>query len=244
MTRSVTSPKLGPGARCSGCVSPTVTRPGSCSATTQPGRRSTTPASPWSRWVSASTGPSTPLAVEEGSTENATLAADLVTGLCDRGLDVTRPILAVLDGPSPVPRRSRTSFDKPLIQRCQQHYAALAIMPTWARGAHRLDHGSDEDPAPAGTSLILGGTHTSHLGDRFGPLSPACGRFHSCCLATTGPLLPGDGWSTCTQRNQEFLHCPAMRHVTGRHLLGEPGPEPIILGQFSANGLHSTPRPR
>jgi putative transposase len=34
-----------------------------------------------------------PLAVEEGSTENATL----VTGLRGRGLDVTRPILAVLD---------------------------------------------------------------------------------------------------------------------------------------------------
>ena len=39
-----------------------------------------------------------PLAVEEGSTENATLVTDLITGLRDRGLDVTRPILAVLDG--------------------------------------------------------------------------------------------------------------------------------------------------
>ena len=42
-----------------------------------------------------------PLAVEEGSTENATLVTDLVTGLRERGLDVTRPILAVLDGPRP-----------------------------------------------------------------------------------------------------------------------------------------------
>src|SRR5436190_23974103 len=39
-----------------------------------------------------------PLAVEEGSTENATLVTDLITGLRERGLDVTRPILAVLDG--------------------------------------------------------------------------------------------------------------------------------------------------
>ena len=39
-----------------------------------------------------------PLAVEEGSTENATLVTDLITGLRDRGLDVTRPVLAVLDG--------------------------------------------------------------------------------------------------------------------------------------------------
>ena len=52
-----------------------------------------------------------PLAVEEGSTENATLATGLITGLRDRGLDVTRPILAVLDGcrcPGPrSPRRVR-----------------------------------------------------------------------------------------------------------------------------------------
>ena len=39
-----------------------------------------------------------PLALEEGSTENATLVTDLITGLRDRGLDVTRPILAVIDG--------------------------------------------------------------------------------------------------------------------------------------------------
>ena len=32
-----------------------------------------------------------PLAVEEGSTENATLVTDLITGLRDRGLDVTKP---------------------------------------------------------------------------------------------------------------------------------------------------------
>ena len=62
-----------------------------------------------------------PLAVEEGSTENATLATELVTGLRDRGLDVTRPILAVLDGAKALTRAVRDVFDKPLIQRCQQH---------------------------------------------------------------------------------------------------------------------------
>jgi hypothetical protein len=39
-----------------------------------------------------------PLALEEGSTENATLVTDLIPGLRERGLDVTKPILAVLDG--------------------------------------------------------------------------------------------------------------------------------------------------
>jgi transposase-like protein len=62
-----------------------------------------------------------PLAVEEGSTENATLVTDLITGLRERGLDVTKPILAVLDGAKALARAVRDVFDKPLIQRCQQH---------------------------------------------------------------------------------------------------------------------------
>jgi transposase-like protein len=62
-----------------------------------------------------------PLAVEEGSTENATLATGLITGLRDRGLDVTKPILAVLDGAKALSRAVKDVFDKPLIHRCQQH---------------------------------------------------------------------------------------------------------------------------
>jgi putative transposase len=62
-----------------------------------------------------------PLAVEEGSTENATLATELVTGLRERGLDVTKPILAILDGAKALSRAVKDVFDKPLIQRCQQH---------------------------------------------------------------------------------------------------------------------------
>jgi putative transposase len=61
------------------------------------------------------------LAVEEGSTENATLVTGLVTGLRERGLDVTRPTLAVLDGAKALTRAVKDVFDKPLIQRCQQH---------------------------------------------------------------------------------------------------------------------------
>jgi putative transposase len=62
-----------------------------------------------------------PLAVEEGSTENATLVTGLITGLRERGLDVTKPILAVLDGAKALSRAVKDVFDKPLIQRCQQH---------------------------------------------------------------------------------------------------------------------------
>jgi len=39
-----------------------------------------------------------PLALVEGSTENATLVTDLIVGWRERDLDVTRPNLAVLDG--------------------------------------------------------------------------------------------------------------------------------------------------
>ena len=62
-----------------------------------------------------------PLAVEEGSTENATLVTDLLVGLRERGLDVTRPILAVLDGSKALRRAVLDVFDAPVIQRCQQH---------------------------------------------------------------------------------------------------------------------------
>jgi len=62
-----------------------------------------------------------PLAVEEGSTENATVVTDLIAGLRDRGLDVTRPVLAVLDGAKALSSAVKAVFDKPLIQRCQQH---------------------------------------------------------------------------------------------------------------------------
>jgi putative transposase len=62
-----------------------------------------------------------PLAIEEGSTENATLVTGLITGLRERGLDVTRPILAVIDGSKALAKAVKDVFDKPLIHRCQQH---------------------------------------------------------------------------------------------------------------------------
>jgi transposase-like protein len=62
-----------------------------------------------------------PLAVVEGSTENATLVTELCVGLRERGLDVTRPILAVLDGSKALRRAVLDVFDKPVIARCQLH---------------------------------------------------------------------------------------------------------------------------
>ena len=62
-----------------------------------------------------------PLAVVEGSTENTTLVRGLLVGLRDRGLDVTRPILAVLDGAKALAAAVREVFDSPVIGRCQLH---------------------------------------------------------------------------------------------------------------------------
>src|SRR6476646_6635522 len=62
-----------------------------------------------------------PLALVECSTENATLVTDLIVGLRERGLDVTRPILAVLDGSKALRRAVVDVFDHPVIARCQLH---------------------------------------------------------------------------------------------------------------------------
>jgi transposase-like protein len=62
-----------------------------------------------------------PLGVEEGSTENAAVVTDLITGLRDRGLDASKPILAILDGAKALSKAVKDVFDKPVIHRCQQH---------------------------------------------------------------------------------------------------------------------------
>ncbi len=62
-----------------------------------------------------------PLALAEGDTENATLVKGLITGLRERGLDVERPILCVLDGAKALSSAVKAVFDHPVIARCQLH---------------------------------------------------------------------------------------------------------------------------
>src|SRR5579875_520167 len=62
-----------------------------------------------------------PLAVVEGATENTTTVTDLLVGLRDRGLDVTRPILVVIDGAKALRSAVETVFDCPVVARCQLH---------------------------------------------------------------------------------------------------------------------------
>ncbi|EUA15502.1 transposase, Mutator family protein [Mycobacterium kansasii 732] len=62
-----------------------------------------------------------PLAVVEGSTENATLVSDLLVGLRDRGLNVARPILVGIDGSKALRKAVVDVLERPVIQRCQIH---------------------------------------------------------------------------------------------------------------------------
>jgi putative transposase len=71
-----------------------------------------------------------PLSLVEGSTENATLVRELLVGLRERGLNLTRPILVVIDGAKALRPAVLEVFDHPVIARCQLHYADLRIMPT------------------------------------------------------------------------------------------------------------------
>ncbi|HXP14026.1 MAG TPA: IS256 family transposase [Actinomycetes bacterium] len=62
-----------------------------------------------------------PLALAEGATENATVVTDLLVGLRERGLEVARPILVVIDGAKALRRAVTEVFDHPVIHRCQLH---------------------------------------------------------------------------------------------------------------------------
>ena len=62
-----------------------------------------------------------PLALVEGDTENATVVKRLLVGLRDRGLDVTKPTLFVLDGAKALATAVTAVFDHPVIARCEEH---------------------------------------------------------------------------------------------------------------------------
>jgi len=62
-----------------------------------------------------------PLALVEGDTENATVVKRLLVDLRDRGLDVTKPTLFVLDGAKALSSAVKAVFDHPVISRCEEH---------------------------------------------------------------------------------------------------------------------------
>jgi putative transposase len=76
-----------------------------------------------------------PLALVEGASETATLARELLVGLRERGLDVTRPVLCVIDGARALRRAVTDVFDHPVIARCQQH--KIRINRPWGAGSSK-----------------------------------------------------------------------------------------------------------
>jgi putative transposase len=112
-----------------------------------------------------------PLALVEGSTENATLVTELCVGLRERGLDVTTPILVVLDGSKALRRAVLDVFDHPVLARCQLHkirnvedHLPRRLRTTVARRMRAAYHaGSALDAEAQLTALAreLGKTHPS-----------------------------------------------------------------------------------
>ena len=99
-----------------------------------------------------------PLGVVEGSTENATVVTDLLVNLRDRGLDVTRAVLIVIDGAKALASAVTAVFDHPVIQRCQLHKIRNveqklpdALASTVAKKMRAAYH----DPDPLGAEATL-----------------------------------------------------------------------------------------
>jgi len=94
-----------------------------------------------------------PLAVEEGPAENATLVTDLITGLRDRGLDVTRPILAVPGGAKALSRAVKDVFGR---ARPAAKVSLSCPGRTWRLG-RRAGGGTRQPPPAASSSGRAGG---------------------------------------------------------------------------------------
>jgi putative transposase len=112
-----------------------------------------------------------PLALAEGATENATVVGELLVGLRERGLEVTRPILVVIDGAKALRRAVTEVFDHPVIQRCQLHKLRNvgdrlpdAVASTVATRMRRAYHHADPLVAQAELEALARELDRSHPG--------------------------------------------------------------------------------
>jgi transposase-like protein len=116
-------------------------------------------------------GTKVPLALAEGATENATVVTEVLVGLRDRGLDVTRPILVVIDGAKALRHAVTEVFDHPVIQRCQLHKLRNvsdrlpdAVASTVAKRMRRAYHHADPLIAQAELEALARELDRSHPG--------------------------------------------------------------------------------
>jgi putative transposase len=112
-----------------------------------------------------------PLAAVEGDTENATVVKDLLVNLRERGLDMTRPILCVLDGAKALAAAVNAVFDRPLIQRCQLHKIRnveaklpAAMASTVAKKMRAAYHDADPLRAEAALEALARSLDKTHPG--------------------------------------------------------------------------------
>jgi transposase-like protein len=112
-----------------------------------------------------------PLSLVEGTTENTTLVTDLIVGLRERGLDVTRPILVVLDGSKALRRAVLDVFDRPVLGRCQLHKIRNAqdrlpdkLRPVVASRMRRAYHADSALTAEAQLTALAAELDRTHPG--------------------------------------------------------------------------------
>jgi transposase-like protein len=116
-------------------------------------------------------GTKVPLGLAEGATENATVVTDLLVNLRDRGLEVTRPLLVVIDGAKALRRAVTDVFDHPIVQRCQLHKLRNvtdrlpdAVASTVAKRMRRAYHHTDPLVAQAELEALARELDRSHPG--------------------------------------------------------------------------------
>jgi putative transposase len=116
-------------------------------------------------------GTKVPLGLAEGATENTTVVTDLLAGLRDRGLEVTQPILVVIDGAKALRRAVGDVFDHPVIQRCQLHKLRNvtdrlpdAVASAVAKRMRAAYHNPDPLLAQADLEALARELHRSHPG--------------------------------------------------------------------------------
>jgi putative transposase len=116
-------------------------------------------------------GTKVPRAWADGATENTTVVTEVLVGLRDRGLDVTRPLLVVIDGAKALRRAVTEVFDHPVIQRCQLHKLRNvtdrlpdALASTVAKRMRRAYHHADPLVAQAELEALARELDRSHPG--------------------------------------------------------------------------------
>ena len=155
-----------------------------------------------------------PLALVEGSTENATVVTDLLTGLRARGLNVTRPILVGIDGAKALRKAVVEVFDHPVIQRCQLHkirnvqdrlpQRLRGPVGTKMRAAYHADSALDAEAQLGALAHELDKTHPGAAA------SPARGPGRDSHRAAAGRAADAGPHAALDQRDREHdLHLPA-----------------------------------